>query len=100
MRTKNASPTSAVAAIWLAAALTVSGQEGGRTERAPLPEPTRTDVAYGDHPRHRLDFWRATTDAPAPLVVFIHGGGWSVNDKGALRANALQAFRKANISVA
>ena len=100
MRTKNAFPSYAVAAVWLTAALIVSGQQAKRPERAPLPPPTQADVPYGKHKRHRLDFWRAKTHSPAPLVVFIHGGGWSVNDKDALRANALQAFSKAGISVA
>ena len=100
MRTKNAFQSYAVAAVWLTAALIVSGQQAKRPERAPLPPPTQADVPYGKHKRHRLDFWRAKTNSPVPLVVFIHGGGWSVNDKDALRANALQAFSKAGISVA
>ena len=100
MRTKNAFPSYAVAAVWLTADLIVSGQQAKRPERAPLPPPTQADVPYGKHKRHRLDFWRAKTNSPVPLVVFIHGGGWSVNDKDALRANALQAFSKAGISVA
>lgn len=45
----------------------------------PLPypvEPTLRDVAYGKHPKQTLDFWRAKGDGPAPVLVFIHGGGW------------------------
>lgn len=45
----------------------------------PLPypvEPTLRDVAYGKHPKQTLDFWRAKSDQPAPVLVFIHGGGW------------------------
>lgn len=36
------------------------------------------DLAYGEHPRHRLDLYRPTTDlAPkAPIVVFVYGGAW------------------------
>lgn len=35
------------------------------------------DVAYGPLPRHRLDLYRpAQLAAEAPLVVFVHGGGW------------------------
>ncbi|HLH22175.1 MAG TPA: alpha/beta hydrolase [Chloroflexota bacterium] len=39
------------------------------------------DVAYGPHPEQRLDVFRPATAAPAPLVVVVHGGGWSVGDK-------------------
>jgi arylformamidase len=38
------------------------------------------EMAYGADPRHRLDFWRSRS-AGAPLIVFIHGGGWSSGDK-------------------
>ncbi len=39
------------------------------------------DVAYCDHPRHRLDIYHPLTAAPAaPVVVFFYGGGW---DSGA-----------------
>jgi acetyl esterase/lipase len=40
------------------------------------PTPTMTDVAYGPHPKQVLNFWKATSDLPAPLLFFIHGGGW------------------------
>jgi acetyl esterase/lipase len=35
------------------------------------------DVAYGPHPRQKLDiFWPSKASAPTPLLVLIHGGGW------------------------
>ncbi len=37
--------------------------------------------AYGDDPAQKLDIYRATTQAPAPIFVFVHGGGWSRGDK-------------------
>ncbi len=33
------------------------------------------DVAYGDHPRERLDLFPASA-AGSPLVLFVHGGYW------------------------
>lgn len=39
-------------------------------------EPTERDVAYGTHPKQRLDFWKAKGDGPRPVLVYIHGGGW------------------------
>src|SRR5687768_11388334 len=41
-----------------------------------LPKPTMADVAYGKHPKQVLHFWKAESEKPAPLVFFIHGGGW------------------------
>ena len=40
-----------------------------------------TDVAYGSHPRQVLDFYQAKSDKPAPVVFYIHGGGWQGGDK-------------------
>jgi acetyl esterase/lipase len=37
-------------------------------------------VAYGTDPLQALDYWPGRT-ARAPLVVFVHGGGWSRGDK-------------------
>ncbi len=40
-----------------------------------------TEMAYGQAPLQKLDFWKAKT-ANAPLVIFVHGGGWKRGDKG------------------
>jgi acetyl esterase/lipase len=44
------------------------------------------DVAYAKaDDKERLDLYLpAPADRPAPLVVWIHGGGWRTGDKGAL----------------
>lgn len=39
-----------------------------------------TEIAYGQAPLQKLDFWKART-AGAPLVIFVHGGGWKRGDK-------------------
>lgn len=44
-------------------------------------EPTLRDVAYGPHQRNRLDFWKAESKTPTPLVLYIHGGGWGGGSK-------------------
>lgn len=49
-------------------------------EGSPLP-PTAADVSYGPHSRNVLDFWKAPGDGPRPLLVNIHGGGWTGGDK-------------------
>lgn len=36
---------------------------------------------YGAEPMQRLDFWRVTTAQPAPIILFVHGGGWQRGSK-------------------
>jgi acetyl esterase/lipase len=40
------------------------------------------DYAYGADPLQHFTFWTPTADArrPAPLVLFVHGGGWKRGD--------------------
>ena len=33
-------------------------------------------ISYGPHPRHVLDIYRPKSGDRAPVLVFIHGGGW------------------------
>lgn len=44
-------------------------------------QPTHRDVAYGSHPKQVLDFWKAKSDGPTPILVYIHGGGWRNGDR-------------------
>jgi len=65
------------------------------------PEPTLTDVAYGPHERNVLDLWKAESPRPAPLVVFIHGGGFVGGDKSKVRGSPLvKACLDAGVSFA
>lgn len=50
-------------------------------ENPPVVPPTLANVRYGTHERHVLDFWRAASATPAPLVFVIHGGGWQGGEK-------------------
>jgi acetyl esterase/lipase len=68
-----------------------------KAQRPPNPAATLANVPYGDHVRQVLDFWRAPTATPAPLVFFIHGGGWVDGDKSAVPNVA--AYLAAGISV-
>lgn len=43
--------------------------------------PCLIDLAYGDDPGERLDWFPAALDAPRPLLYFIHGGYWRTLDK-------------------
>ena len=67
---------------------------------ASVPKATLTEVSYGKHERHTLDFWKAKSDTPTPLVIVIHGGGWVGGSKLRLdRFADTQALLKAGISV-
>lgn len=47
----------------------------------PLPKPTLANVPYGTYERQVLDFYKAESALPTPVVFFIHGGGWVAGDK-------------------
>jgi acetyl esterase/lipase len=54
----------------------VAGAEEGAEQAA-------QGLAYGPHPRQRLDFWRPTGAAgPRPVVVFLYGGSWNSGERG------------------
>ena len=50
-------------------------------ENPPVVKPTLAEVRYGPHERHVLDFWRAASATPTPVVFVIHGGGWQGGEK-------------------
>jgi acetyl esterase/lipase len=62
--------------------------------------PKFADVSYGSDERHRLDVWQAPGDAPAPLVIFIHGGGWHGGDKSDIPPKLLAFLLERGLSVA
>src|SRR5688572_27975121 len=61
--------------------------------------PTQADVSYGPHERNVLDFWKAEGQGPRPLLVYIHGGGWTGGDKKQDPKN-FQPFLEKGISYA
>lgn len=68
-------------------------------QSASKPRPQLADVSYGPHPRNVLDVWQAKTDAPAPLVVYIHGGGFRKGSKESLSPGLLSRLLARGISV-
>ena len=57
-------------------------------------EPTSRDVAYGPHERNKLDFWKAESQTPTPLVFYIHGGGWGGGSKEGNKGPHLNLLEK------
>jgi acetyl esterase/lipase len=62
---------------------------------------TVVDVPYGPHRKQVLDFWKAPTatpEKPAPLLFYIHGGGWRGGDRSHVAA-LLKPMLDAGVSV-
>jgi acetyl esterase/lipase len=68
------------------------------------PEPDLVNLRYGPHDRNVLDVWKAKPKsgktAPAPLVVFFHGGGFRSGDKSNVPVWLLSSCLDQGISVA
>jgi acetyl esterase/lipase len=79
---------------------TVAGQPRAG-DRPARPAPTVAGYSYGDDsPRQVFDLWQANSDSPTPLVLIIHGGGWTTADKRIWGTEHIQPFLDAGISVA
>ncbi len=61
------------------------------------PKPFAANLHYGPHERQVLDFWKAESATPTPLLFFIHGGGWVGGDKN--RTGGIEKYLAAGISV-
>nr|WP_310038459.1 alpha/beta hydrolase [Sphingomonas sp. BE123] len=49
---------------------------------AEAPAAGMVEHSFGTDPLQKLDFWAAKDTArPAPIVIFVHGGGWKRGDK-------------------
>ena len=64
------------------------------------PAPTHRDVRYGEHERNVLDLYLAPSENPAPLVIYIHGGGFQAGDKKGVSAKMVRLLNQAGLSVA
>ncbi|MDD5198945.1 MAG: alpha/beta hydrolase [Terrimicrobiaceae bacterium] len=62
--------------------------------------PTMANVPYGGEERQTLDFWKASSSKPTPVVFYIHGGGWNSGDKSRIELpGGVDGFLAAGISV-
>ncbi|MEM9657000.1 MAG: alpha/beta hydrolase, partial [Planctomycetota bacterium] len=64
--------------------------------------PTLADIRYGPHERNVLDVWLANSERPAPLLICIHGGGFSGGDKEGFHGEAdlIPPLLESGVSVA
>ncbi len=79
--------------LFLATALAAQVEKTG-------PKATFENVAYGDHANQILDLWQAEVDEPAPLVVYIHGGGFTGGSHDKVSYAKIQRYLDANIHFA
>lgn len=71
-----------------------------RRRQAPSIPPTHADVAYGPHEKQRFDIWVVKAPTPAPLVLFIHGGGFRGGDKRGANGALVDKLLGAGFAVA
>ena len=76
------------------------GRAAKAESRRSEPAPTFSNVPYGPDASNKIDFWKSNSAAPAPLVVFIHGGGFRGGDKSSHDGPLLTACLDAGISYA
>src|SRR5690349_17701823 len=65
----------------------------------PKRQPDVANVSYGPHERNVMDVWKAKSDRPTPLLVFIHGGGFRGGSKEAIAPYLLNGCLANGISV-
>lgn len=81
----------------IAAALLLLAAQERRQEK---PAPDVRDEKYGAHERNVIDLWKAKSDKPTPLVVFIHGGGFRAGSKEQVSPDLIRRCHEQGISVA
>lgn len=65
-------------------------------------EPSHENIKYGPYERNVLDLWLVDSDDPTPILICIHGGGFSGGDKRGIQADGelLQPILDAGVSIA
>ena len=63
----------------------------------PAIKPSLANVPYGRDPSQVVDFYKSSSDKPAPLMLFIHGGGWNGGSKD--RVSGLKECLDAGLAV-
>lgn len=63
------------------------------------PKPDIVNESYGQYEMNKFDMWKAKSDVPTPLVIYIHGGSFAHGDKAEkLSVSTIQNLVKAGIS--
>lgn len=90
------------ALIWLVCLASVLAVFSAAADSS-APPPTYQDIPYGPHASNKLDLWVVQSQDATPLLILIHGGGFSAGDKvesAKMYAETITAMMEAGISVA
>ena len=63
------------------------------------PSPTIAAGSYGPNAASVFDFWKAGSEKPAPLLIFIHGGGFKAGNRKAVKPAFIEKARAEGFSV-
>ena len=77
--------------------ITITSQTSQAQQKEALPPITHENVSYGDHPNQVIDFRKAKVNKPAPLIVFIHGGGFTGGSHDKVNGKVIQQCLDAGI---
>ncbi len=72
----------------------MGGRRGGEGRQGPATPPTQT-LAYGSDSLQALDLWVPEGAKNAPLVLYVHGGGWKRGSKNNATGRAMPAHMMA-----
>ena len=84
---KRAALFAATASLAITTLATAQGADRRQARLEQREAPGATEDAYGPDRLQRLDYW-AGKSRKAPLVVFVHGGGWKRGDKRMMAGSA------------
>ena len=85
--------------LMIAFAFVLTPAQGEPKDQPQKPTPSLANAKYGPLERNVFDIWVPRTAKPAPLVVYIHGGGFVNGDKGNLSATLLKRLLDNGIGV-
>jgi acetyl esterase/lipase len=89
----------AVLTVSCALAWQAQKQQKGGPRAYPIP-PDVSNARYGPHDRNVIDLWKAKTERPSPVVIHIHGGGFTAGDKSGVPQGLLTECLQRGIAVA
>ena len=61
----------------------------GDAGKANVAIQSKLDIAYGEHALQRFDLYRPHSVKEAPVMVYVHGGGWKRGDKRSVGEKAM-----------
>ncbi|MEM9885891.1 MAG: alpha/beta hydrolase [Bacteroidota bacterium] len=83
-------------------ALEVDWQEEAPIELGKLSYEFAGNVKYGKHRRNKFDIVRPESATPTPLVIYMHGGGFTMGDKNSayIHSDSIRRFLANGIAFA